>query len=443
MTSTMTKGQKCSSTMIGEKAAATSRRRFLAGAGMVGAATALGPRLAFATPSQPASGDALVVVFLRGGADGLSLTPPYGHQSYRDARPTIAIPPPGSGAGSALPLDTASSANVVFPTGIDGVVGLHPALAPIHDTLWTNGRLAIIPACGMPRSESGTRSHFSAERYWERGSASSSVKTGWLNRMLSAQGGAAQVPAISSSYHASDLLKGPTKSITVPRLSSFGLRGFNNGSRAFTTLQSMYSGSNGSVGLAGSEVLSVVSTLDQLNPDAGVAYPGDGFSRSLKDIAIMLRSNIGLRAAHVDYGGWDHHGDLGVPGDVDGRLHRGAAGLAQGLRAFTDDLASDGALDEVTILVITEFGRTIHENGSLGTDHGRAATIFAMGGKIQGGVFGDDYPAVIEDDPDDRDLSVMTDFRKPVSELLANRMGVGNVFPTFTPVSEAMGITRP
>ena len=443
MTSTMTEDQKCSSTMIGEKASATSRRRFLAGEGMVGAATALGPRLAFATPNQPASGDALVVIFLRGGADGLSLTPPYGHQSYRDARPTIALLPPGSGTGSALPLDTASSANAVFPTGIDGVVGLHPAMAPIHDTLWVNGQLAIIPACGLPRSESRTRSHFSAERYWERGSASSSVRTGWLNRMLTAQGGSAQVPAISSSYHASDLLKGPTKSITVPRLSQFGLRGFDNGSRAFSTLQSMYSGNSGSIGVAGSEVLSVVSTLDQLDPDAGMAYPGDGFSRSLKDIAIMLRSNIGLRAAHVDYGSWDHHGNLGAPGDVDGPLHKRAAGLAQGLRAFTDDLASDGSLNEVTILVITEFGRTIHENGSQGTDHGRAATVFAMGGGIQGGVFGDDYPAVIEDDPDDSDLSVMTDFRKPVSEILANRVGVGNVFPTFTPAAQAMGITRP
>ncbi len=423
--------------------ATSSRRRFLVGAGVVGAATALGPRLAFATPNQPATGDALVVVFLRGGADGLSLTPPHGYQTYRDLRPTIAIPPPGNGAGSALPLDTASSANVVFPTGIDGVVGLHPAMAPIYDTLWNSGQLAIIPAAGLPRSESNTRSHFSAERYWERGSASSAVRTGWLNRMLGAQGGTALVPGVSKSYHASEILKGNVRSITVPDLRYFGVRGFNSSNRAFTALQSMYNGGSSGLTGTGNEVLSVVNTLDQLDPDAGPSYPNGSFSRSLHDVAIMLRANIGLRAAHVDLGGWDHHGDLGTPGDTDGPFHRRVADLAQGLRAFTDDLASDGSLNEVTILVITEFGRTVNENGSGGTDHGRAASIMAMGGGIQGGVFGDDYPDIIEDDPDDSDLAVMTDFRRPVVEILANRVGVGNVFPTYTPLAQPMGITRP
>ncbi len=418
-----------------------SRRKVLAGAGALGVATVAGPRLAFATPSNPAQGDALVVVFLRGGADGLSMTPPHGYQSYRDLRPTIAIPPPGE-VGGALPLDS-SNTNAVFPTGIDGVVGMHPAMAPIYDTMWNSGNLAVIPAVGLPASESRTRSHFSAERYWERGSAASSVRTGWLNRMLSAQGAGA-LPGVGKNSQAMEILDGPAKTLAVNDLRNFGIGGFRNGTEARQALAAIHQNSSGSITATGSELLSVVDSLDALNWEATRdRYPDRGVAREFHDVAVMLRSGLGLRAAAIDFGGWDHHGELGSPGDTDGRFWRRASELAIGLRAFTDDLASDGAIDEVTILVITEFGRTINENGSAGTDHGRATTIMAMGGGVQGGVFGDDYPDVIADDPDEGDLTVLTDFRKPVSELIGTRVGVGNVFPTFTPPPDAMGLARP
>lgn len=418
-----------------------SRRGFLGGAAALGGAAVASPRLAFATPASPGAGDAVVVIFLRGGADGLSMTPPYGYQSYRDLRPNIAIPPPGE-ANGALPL-TSANTNAAFPTGIDGVVGLHPAMAPIYDTMWNQGQLAIIPATGLPASESRTRSHFEAERYWERGTANNGVRSGWLNRVVSAQGVATPLPLVNKAYQTQDIADGPAKTLTVPDLRNFDIDGFRSRSRARSVLASMYTNPNGAVTSTGADLLSVVDALESINGDAPASYPNGRLARDLAQVAIMLRSGLGLHAAAVEFGGWDHHDDLGAPGDPEGRFVRKAGELAAALRAFTDDLAADGAINETTILVVTEFGRTINENGSGGTDHGRATSIMAMGGGIQGGVFGNDYPDVIEDDPTEGDLTVLTDFRQPINEILSSRVGIGNVFPTFTPPPTPMGITRP
>jgi uncharacterized protein (DUF1501 family) len=429
-----------------KRASPVSRRRFLGAAGgvaAVGAAALTSPRVAIATPSNPAAGDAIVVVFLRGGADGLSLTPPYDYDSYRQLRPTIAIPPPGD-ANGALPLTSAGNPNVVFPTGIDGVVGLHPAFAPIHQTLWASGNLAVIPATGMPSSESRTRSHFEAERYWERGTASAAVRSGWLNRVAAAQGVNTPLPVVNKAYQSQDITDGPSKTLTVPDLRNFGIDGFRSRSRGQTVLESLYTGTQGAVDATGADLLSVIDQVEALDATPSASYPNNKLGRDFQQVAIMLRSSIGLHAAAIEFGGWDHHSELGAPGDPAGRFQRRVSELAAGLRSFTDDLATDGTLAETTILVITEFGRTINENGSGGTDHGRATSIMAMGGGIQGGVFGDDYPPVIEDDPTEGDLTVLTDFRKPITEILANRVGigVGGIFPTYSPPATALGLTR-
>jgi uncharacterized protein (DUF1501 family) len=283
--------------------------------------------------------------------------------------------------------------------------------------------------------------------YWERGSASPGVRSGWLNRLVASQGVGTALPIVDKSYQTQDITDGPAKALTVPDLRSFGLDGFRNRARGRTVLDSLYTGAQGAVSATGGDLLSVLDGVEALDSTPSGAYPNNKLGRDFEQVATMLRSGLGLYAAAIEFGGWDHHGDLGAPGDTDGRFWQRASQLAAGLRAFTDDLATDGAINETSIIVITEFGRTINENGSGGTDHGRAATIMAMGGRIQGGVFGDDYPDVIEDDPTEGDLTVLTDYRKVIVEILANRVGLGptgmnSVFPTYAPPASFLGLTR-
>lgn len=409
----------------------TSRRSFLAASGVGLAAastvavTGLGTRLALAAPNDQ-GGDAIVVVFLRGGADGLSMAPPYGYSSYRQLRPTIAVSPPGT-AGGALPL-TGDNPNVVFPTGLDGVVGLHPAMKPLYDALWPQGRLAVIPAAGLPASESASRSHFSATRYVETGSASGAVGGGWLGRMVNQGAPGATIPAVDTSTR-SGLLDGGSGAIAIPRLSSFGLNGFRNRDRAEAALRNLYSGPD-SVSAKGTSVLNVVDQIDAIDTSARPGYPDTGLGRTFNELAILLGGNFGIRGAAIDFGGWDHHSNHGPVGN--GRFHDKATELAGALAAFANDT---NGLQGITVVVITEFGRTTNENGNRGTDHGRAATHLAMGAGVQGGVFGDDYPDEISSTAQPRRaLPVVTDYRKPLAEIVTKRGGVGDlgvVFPTY------------
>ncbi|MEL7156464.1 MAG: DUF1501 domain-containing protein [Actinomycetota bacterium] len=416
-----------------------NRRKFLAVSGIsaAGVVTGLGTTLALAAPGSPNTGDAIVAILLRGGADGLSMSPPYGYASYRQLRPTIAIPPPGNNGG-ALPLNS-GNANAAFPTGINNVVGLHPGFQPIYDTLWAQGRLAVIPATGMPASESATRSHFSAEEYLERGSAARNVGGGFLGRMLNVANPPGLVAGVNKSSR-TNMLDGGRKSVAAASLSNFGLDGFRNRDQAKAALRAL-NGGNDSVSAEGRSVLDVVDQIQSLGDGRRPGYPNTGLGRGLSEVSTLLKANIGVHAATLELGGWDHHSNLGAPGDTNGRFYRKITELAGALRAFADDT---NQLEEITVIVLTEFGRTINENGNRGTDHGRGATHLVMGGGIQGGVFGDDYPDVIRDDPQTGDLSVLTDYRKPLSEVIMNRAGVNNlgtVFPTYTQ-NGTLGLTR-
>ena len=417
----------------------SSRRSFLrksavAAAG-AGATLAMGPQLAFATPSNPAAGDALVVIFLRGGADGLSMTPPTGaaYDSYAALRPTIAITPDQS-----LPLDS-SNVNALFPQGLDGIVGLHPQLQPLYESVWANGQMAVLPASGLPDSESRTRSHFSATEYWKRGSASSSVRSGFLARLEAGLNAPGPVAGVSTDGNTNEILRGSRHSFNVSDLNSFGVNGFVNRARAEGALRSMYTG-NGMINTEGASTLNVAGMLQALSTD-GTAFPSTGIGRDLRDVSVMIKANIGLVSAVVDMGGWDHHNELGTAVDPDGRFYRRVSELGQGLRAFIDELGPEG-LAETTIAVISEFGRTVDENGNGGTDHGRAGTMFLIGAGVQGGVFGNDYPDIVAEDPNNRRaLQVMTDYRQGLDEVLATRVGVSGIFPTMAP-GTPLGVVR-
>ena len=418
-----------------------TRRKFLAlsGVGAAGAVTAFGTRFAFAAPGSPETGDTIVAIFLRGGADGLSIAAPYDYPSYRQLRPNIALPPPGANLG-ALPLNSASSPTAAFPTGIEGVLGLNPGLQPIYDTLWTAGKLAVLPATGMPASESSTRSHFEAETFVGRGSASSSVGGGWLGRMLNVMNPAGVIAGVNTSQR-QNLLQGGRNTAAVPDLGQFGITGFRDRDRATTALTMLNSGAD-SVSTEGQQVLTTVERIQQLDQNANnEGFPNSGIGRDLAQVSTLLKAELGLQAAAIDVGGWDTHGGQGNAGDTNGRFYQLMDELGSALRAFADDT---NQLEEVTVVVVTEFGRTINENGNRGTDHGRAATYLAMGAGIQGGVFGDDYPDAIQDGPEG-DLAVLTDFRKPMSEIVLKRAGVNSVdtvFPTYEGTGE-LGLAMP
>ncbi|MFV0258910.1 MAG: DUF1501 domain-containing protein [Acidimicrobiales bacterium] len=420
-----------------------TRRKFLAlsGLGAAGVATSLGTRLAFATPNEAELGDAVVAIFLRGGADGLTLAPPYDYPSYRQMRPSIAVPPPGSNGG-ALPLNSGSASGVVFPSGIDGVVGLHPAFQPIYDTLWTQGRLAVVPAAGLPRSESATRSHFSAQVFVNRGSASSTVRGGWLGRILNNSTDSTK-PGLAgiSGSNQTNSMTGARNSANVPNVNDFGLWSFDRTDESMAAIAALNAGQD-SVSGQGRNVLQTLDAIADVDADANVeAYPNSGLGRQLNQVANLLKADLGLRAAAIDMDGWDTHTDQGGPGDTGSRIWRLTDNLASSLRAFADD--TDG-LNEITVVVVSEFGRTVNENGSRGTDHGRAGTVFAMGAGVQGGVFGDDYPDAVADDPDDGDTTVATDYRKVVAEIAGKRVGVADldlVFPTYTHTGD-LGLAR-
>ena len=418
-----------------------SRRGFLAGSAAAAAATTftVGTRHAFATPEQPGDGDVLVVVFLRGGADGLSLVAPFQMQSYRDLRPNIRVKDPGeftNPAGLAgLPL--VSGGNVpAFP--LSGTFAMHPAMQPLFDGPWADGNLAITHCAGMPASESGTRSHFDAQSYWERGTANINQHDGFMNRYLAGQT-VSGLPAVGRGSQLPEVLGGDVPAFSMRSISSFNVSGFRSNTDAATALDAFYtSGTPDLMLTTGANTLDSIGLVTGTDWDDagfdirnGAVYPDNSWGRALREAAMLIRADVGLRVMEISMGGWDTHDDMGIPEDPNSNFRYRAGQLADGLAAFYTDLGSQ--MDEVTLFTLSDFGRTINENGSMGTDHGRGSCMMAMGTKINGGIHGG-FVSTIEDGPED-DLEVITDFRRPVSEILSVRgdaTNLSSVFPTYS-----------
>lgn len=412
-----------------------SRRRFLVGAGASAAGAlaipSLWPRYAFATPGQPGVGDALVVVFLRGGADGLSLVPPFSDTAgYRALRGGVAVAPPNlSNPAAALDLGVTKSGHSF---------GLHPAMTGLK-AVWDAGDLAIVHAAGLPTSESDTRSHFEAETYWEKASASQSVTNGWLARYLTAAGIGGALPALSYDGAVPVSLRGNKGALAMSSIESFNVEGFWNADLGNAALRQVYR--NGTIDplvQQGADTIAAVDLVAQANPlqydtHAGLyptQGPGEWLGQGLREVACLLRANIGLRIACVDLGGWDHHDGMGSP--AGGLTADYAGGLSAALRAFHQDLGS--LMNEVTVVTVSEFGRSIEVNGSGGTDHGRATAMFVMGGAVNGGLYGD-YPSGPLDHGPEWDLEVQNDFRRVLAEIVTKRLGgasLSAVFPGYS-----------
>lgn len=433
-------------------AGALSRRGFLAGAAATAAISAglvsFGSRYAFATPEVAAQGDVIVAIFLRGGADGLSLVAPHAMASYRALRPTIRVKSPGEVAPqhAALPL---VGGGAVAPFDLDGVLGFHPGLASLHAGPWSAGRLAVVHAVGMPASESDTRSHFDSMRNWEVGTAGGASSNGFLNRYLATLPGVERVDAVGLGGHLQRSLAGAVPAFSMYDPESFSVRGFSSNSRAGNALRALYeSGTSDLLLTTGANTMSAIGLVNaidwsqlQFQPQNGAAYGDSELARGLQQVAMLIRANVGLRAVAVDFGGWDTHEGMGAPEDPNSSFRQHASELGDALAAFHQDLGA--VMDEVAVFTMSEFGRTINENGSGGADHGRGSVQFVMGGKVRGGVYGGFVPA-IEDGPEG-DLAVLNDWRWSVAEVLTTRGGApstATIFPTLAPAA-SLGMCEP
>lgn len=402
-----------------------SRRGFLR-AGAAAAAGALAapawmPRVAFGN-GVALGRDVLVTIFLRGGADGLSMCVPFTEPVYYALRPTTAVPPPGSGADGAI--------------NLDGFFGLPPAMAPLLDA-WHAGRLAIVHACGL---NDPTRSHFDAQRYMELGGNDGpALFDGWMARHLASVGaggglvrGLAHGHAIPASFWSGDRVA------AVPNPASYGLIGDDATRQArLDMLVHEYVRAGGQLRFAAINTRATVQLLDEVDFDGyeplnGAVYPATAFGAALRTTAAMIRARIGVEAVAIDNGGWDLHTQMFPVGQ--GPMALRMAALAQGLAAFHRDVI-DG-VGGVTVVVMSEFGRRIAENGGHGTDHGHGNAMFVLGRHVRGGRVVTQWPG-LNDLYDGIDLRITTDYRDVLAEVLARRIGnqnLGAVFPNYTPV---------
>ena len=323
MTTNCTHEEHGAATDEGSGAGRWSRRGFLALAGAGGAAvgvSAIGNQYAFATPEAPATGDVIVIVFNRGGMDGLNVVAPYRMPSYQSLRPTIRVRPPEEftdpTAKAGLPLDAGGA---IAPFALSGVFGMHPGMDRLHQGAWANGDLAIVHAAGMPAAESATRSHFESQRNWEAGTASFGVADGFLNRYLQGVPGLDRLAAMGRGSTLQALLHGQAPAFSVSSIGSFGVRGFADNTRARAALVAMYPQGADLLTSTGAETLAITGLVAGIpadpGPQNGAVYGNDGLSNGLREAARLIRAGVGLRAVVVDDGGWDTHTTMGAPED--------------------------------------------------------------------------------------------------------------------------------
>lgn len=411
------------------------RRNFLIGcsSAVAALATARISSLSFADPGSANAGEGtLVVIYLRGGWDALSVLPPLAgddRRHYEAQRPWLRIPAQGEGA--ALPLNEA--------------FGLHPALNDLM-ALYHDERLAIVQATGMPLD---TRSHFDAMRFMETGTPGQhNTPTGWLTRHLQNQpdAGNNRLRAVSVDTATTTSLLGSTEAVAMRDPADFLLVD-DAGHRGKLTrvLAGLYEGDSW-LHNAGQRTVATIRNLEQFdlgNAPSTTPYPEGEFGERLKTVAALLRRGLNLRVATVDFGGWDTHkwqgeGSTGYLADL---LRQ----LGTGLATFYHDLENHPLTGRLSVVVMSEFGRRLAENASRGTDHGHGSAMFVLGGQVNGGRLYGQWPGLAPEQLYDRaDLAVTTDYRQVVCEVLHSltwNPQLDVVFPGFVP-ARPMGLMR-
>jgi len=366
----------------------------------------------------------LVVLFQRGAADGLNIVVPHGESAYYSMRPSIAIPRPSNGQLSAIDLD--------------GFFGLHPSLTAFKP-LWDQRHLAIVHAAGSPDT---TRSHFDAQDYMESGTPGfKGTEDGWLNRAVASlkEQNTKESPfrAISLGPTLPRILLGREPAVAINNINEFGVGGRNpNIQPLANTFEAMYDQSvDAALHGTGTETFDAVKMLKTADPSRytpapGANYPRGHFGDSLRQLAQLLKADLGVQVAFADIGGWDHHVN---EGNTQGQLANLLRDFSQSIAAFWTDLGD--MADDTVLVSMSEFGRTARENGNRGTDHGHANVMFVLGGPVKGGRVYGRWPGLgPEQLYEGRDLALTTDFRQVLGEAVYRHIGnrdLQKVFPTF------------
>ncbi|TDJ73538.1 MAG: DUF1501 domain-containing protein [Planctomycetota bacterium] len=403
-----------------------TRRSFLGASGGAALSCCLPvqhwPRLAPHAPST-AEGKVLVVLFLRGGVDGLNFIVPYGDPHYRPLREGLAIRRPGEAQGA---LD------------LDGFFGLHPAAGALQP-FFASGQAVAIHAVGHAQN---SRSHFTEQDLWETGTLDNTLRTdGWLNRHLASRPGPGPIRAVAIGDGLPRILRGDAEAIAIRGLSDLSLGG-SSGPAVLAALERAYGGraeeaSSALLGRSGRATLEALRELQSVANapySSAVEYPDTSLGRRLREIARLVKADIGLEIAAVDLGGWDTHQNQGSSGGTFGAL---VAQVAGAVAALARDL--EHRMDDVLVLTISEFGRTAAQNGTGGTDHGWGNCLLALGGPVHaagGGtarnVLGRWPGLAPEELHQGRDLEQTTDFRDVFAEVARVHLGspaVESLFP--------------
>src|SRR6202451_4464490 len=375
-------------------------------------------RAAFGAVAPGTNNKRLVVIFQRGAADGLNIVVPHAEPQYYAMRPSINIP----------------RKSVI---DLDGFFGLHPAMASFQP-LWQQRHLAIVHAAGSPDP---TRSHFDAQDFMESGTPGVKVTDdGWLNRSLHAMPDPAQASAfraIALGPSLPRILSGSEPAVAMNNINDFSVGGRGpKPSPIAATFEAMYDHSSDSVlHGTGEETFDAVKMLKAADPGKytpapGANYPKGRFGDSLRQLAQLIKANLGVQVAFADIGGWDHHVN---EGSTEGQIANVLGDFSQSLSAFWTDLGD--LADDTVVVTMSEFGRTARENGNRGTDHGHANVMFVMGGPVHGGRVYGRWPGLDQSQLyEGRDLALTTDFRQVIGEAVARHMSNKNlatVFPGF------------
>jgi uncharacterized protein (DUF1501 family) len=395
-----------------------TRRRVVQGSAAMVAALGLQTvttRFAFSATQKAADADTVVVISLRGGWDTLSIVAPTFEDRYYQLRPNIAVP---------------KAAALAIGRGF----GLHPALKQLHG-LYGSGKLAPVVAVGTPDT---TLSHFEAMDTLERGTATPGTPSGWLNRVLQARGENGVFSAVQMGSSLPLSLAGDAPALSMNGIQSFGLAGYDDIKvKAANAFAALYKGVKHPVADQVRDTVAALGKVGSIKPtaaDAAKAYPqGSGLAGALMDVARLVKANLGMTIATLDVGGWDMHTNEGRidGGDMLNHLTE----LDAALSAFVTDLGD--AFKNVTVVLISEFGRTIRENGAVGTDHGHGQTMLVLGGGIKGGSVYGAWPGLTDQAQfTNGSLAARTDYRDVLGEILAKRARMGSltkVFPDYKP----------